>query len=67
MRYVNFKLRQYQKEFAYRVFVTESLRLQGEGKYLIVKYAELFEEKKEIDGNKIALDVIKNAGLKLGD
>jgi len=57
------------EEKSYRVYVTESLRLAAERKYINSSWADIIK-KKDYDsrtGNEIALDVMKLAGLKFDD
>jgi hypothetical protein len=53
------------ERMAYRAYVTESLRLQGENKYIQRSWMDIINPK-PVDtrtGDEIALQVIKNAGL----
>ena len=50
---------------AYRAYVTESLRLQGENKYIQRSWLDIIDPK-PVDtrsGDEIALDVIERTGL----
>ena len=50
---------------AYRAYVTESLRLQGEKKYFQRSWLDIIDPK-PVDtrsGDEIAMQVVKNAGL----
>lgn len=68
MRYVEARLGKYKREETYRFFVTESLRLAPQHKFLTKSYREFLKPQK-IDtrnGDEIAIDVIKKAGLSFG-
>lgn len=56
-----------QKTEIYRIYIAESLRLQGEGKVIGVKYFDLIHPKKYKDPVAIIDDVVKKAGLILED
>lgn len=59
-------IRQQEDEFSFRVYVTDSLRLSGESKYLSARWLDMVRRKPEDTrtGDEIAADVIKRAGLK---
>lgn len=50
---------------AYRAYVTESLRLQGENKYIQRSWLDIIDHRSmdTRSGDEIALDVIERAGL----
>ena len=60
---------EYHREEAYRIYVTESLSLAPQQKYLKKGYRELLSEgpKEEKTGDEIALEVILGAGLTFGE
>lgn len=67
MRYVLARLEENNREEAYRIFVTKSLQLIPQNKYLTMDYVDTIKPKK-IDnktGNEIVIDTIKKAGLRL--
>ena len=69
MRYVEARIDKYNRDETYRIFITESLRLAPQGKYITKSYGDMFE-KRQIDarsGDEIAMDVITNAGLTFGE
>ena len=67
MRYVEARLEQGKRDEAYRIFVTESLRLAPQSKYITKSLNDILNEKVDTrSGDEIAMDVILNAGLKLG-
>lgn len=49
----------------YRIYVTDALRAQGEGKYLVKRYADLITEKPVIRKTygQIVSEVIEKCGL----
>lgn len=53
----------------YKVYVTKSLQLNPENKYLTKNYVDIIFgiNEKPIDGDAIAEDIILRAGLKVGD
>ena len=59
----------YSKEYrdvVYKMYVTDSLQLNPQNKYLTAKYSDLIDTDKVVDtrsADEIALDVILNAGL----
>ena len=69
MRYVEARIDDYTREEAYRIYVTRSLQLAPQNKYLNKSYIEILNLGK-IDtrsGAEIALDVLKRAGLTMGE
>lgn len=66
MRYVMAKAEQEQRDHTYRMFVTESLRLQGEGKYITCKYNDLVKPRNEDDGQEVIEEVFENLNLRFG-
>ena len=60
---------EYDRERAYRIYVTKSLQLIPQSKYITVEFAEALNPNNIEDrsGEDIAIDVIKNAGLTFGD
>ena len=68
LRYVEARIDEHNREEAYRIYVTRSLQLSPQGKYINVSLDSLLSPKK-IDtrsGDEIATDVIKKAGLQFG-
>lgn len=66
MRYVDARIDQYTREEAYRIFVTKSLQLAPQNKFLQTNYSDLFKpQSKEPDktGGEIVTDIMKKAGL----
>ena len=50
--------------YAFRAYVTESLRLQGENKYLTKSWVDVIDTKVDYrTGEEVAADVIRAAGL----
>lgn len=68
MRYVISRYKAYQKEMAYRIYITDSLFYLGQMKSLNVRYYDLVNPrpKETRTGDEIALDVIEKAGLRFG-
>lgn len=60
---------EYDRERAYRIYVTKSLQLIPQNKYITVEFAEALNPNNIEDrsGEEIVIDVIKNAGLTFGD
>lgn len=65
MRYVNARLDEYDREEAYRIYISKSLQLIPQSKWLAKGYDELLNPKPEdsLTGEEIVLDVMKRAGL----
>lgn len=66
MRYVEARLDEYQREETYRFYVTKSLQLLPQNKYLQASYQETVDTPKDIDtrtGDEIVFDIMKRAGL----
>lgn len=57
--------RERQETMAYRIYVTESLRLIPQGKYLTQGFGDMLRPKTipDMDGDAIVADVVKRAGL----
>lgn len=69
MRYVEARIEENNREEAYRFYVTKSLQLMPQNKYITASYQDVLTPKK-IDtrsGDEIAIDIMKRAGLKFGD
>lgn len=49
----------------YREFVTESLRLMGQGKSLTAKWWDTVRPKLQIDPEEVVSDLVSRAGVKL--
>ena len=52
----------YFEEYVYRWYVSESLRLQGEGKYLTSPMLDLLKPKEDFDVDEVIEHVISRAG-----
>ena len=72
MRYATARFNQYQRDMAYRIYVTDCLRMMTEntarfakGNYITKRYADFLKNpvRDNRTGEEIAADVIKNAGL----
>lgn len=69
MRYVEARLDDFNREEAYRFYVTRSLQLAPQGGNIVPTYGEILEPK-EVDmrsGDEIAADIMSRAGLSFGD
>ena len=54
------------RTYAYRVYVTDSLQLAVQNKYLTQRWADLISNNVDTrSGDEVALDVIRRAGLRL--
>lgn len=69
MRYVDARLSEYKREQTYRFYVTKSLQLAPQNKYMQVSYDEILKRKPvpQKTGDEILADVMKGAGLSFGD
>jgi len=66
MRYYRAKVAEDEEQFAYRLYVTETLRLQGEGQYIAKSWLDLISPKPTDTRNavEIAEDFVQKHGLK---
>ena len=74
MRYATARFNQHQRDLAYRIYVTDCLRMAAEntakmsqGSYTTVRFYD-FINPKPVDnrsGNEIAADIIKRAGIEV--
>ena len=72
MRYVEARIDEYQREEAYRIYVTSCLQLTPQRKYVQKPYADIIKEmneppKPKQSGEEILLNVMAGAGLKFGE
>ncbi len=67
MRYAEARLEQELLDYAYRVYITDSLKARGEGMRLTERFADLVKQH-PVDnrtGEQIAEDIIKRAGIEV--
>ena len=66
MRYVEARLDEYNREEAYRIYVSNSLQLIPQNKYIGISYLDMLNTKKEDQktGDDIIMDIMNRAGLK---
>lgn len=65
MRYVEARLSEQIREDAYRIYITRSLQLIPQNRYITMDFMDVLDTK-NVDnrsGEDIAIDVIKGAGL----
>ena len=65
MRYVEARLEEYNRDEAYRIFVTKSLQLIPQSKWIGKDYMDSLHPK-HVDNRsaeEVVIDVMKNAGL----
>lgn len=69
MRYVKSRYRNYQRDLAYRIYITDSLQLAAQNKYLTFRYADYIAGRMpkpdNRSGDDIALDIINRFDLKM--
>ena len=74
MRYAMARFNQHQRDLAYRIYVTDCLRIisentakMGGGSYISVKFADIINPKPAGNrtGEEIAADIIKRAGIEV--
>lgn len=74
MRYAIARYQSQQRDLAYRIYVTDCLRIisentakMGGGSYITVKLADILNPKQveNITGEEIAADIIKRAGIEV--
>jgi hypothetical protein len=65
MRYVNSRIWEHQREEAYRIYISESLRLLPQNKYIQKPYYEIIQPQtaQNVSGDEVAVDIITRAGL----
>lgn len=67
MRYVGARLDTENRDEAYRIYVTKSLQLFPQNKYLTASYEDAINPSKSVDnrtGDEIVADIISRAGLR---
>ena len=74
MRYATARFNQHQRDLAYRIYVTDCLRMAtentakiGQGAYTAARFYDIINPK-PVDnrsGNEIAADIIKRAGIEV--
>lgn len=74
MRYAAARFNQHQRDLAYRIYVTDCLRIISEntakiggGSYITAKFEDIINQK-PVDnrtGEEIAADIIKRAGIEV--
>ena len=65
MRYIRAKCAEDDERYSYRAYVTESLRLRGEGKCIVKSWMDIIDPP-PVDtrsGDEIAINVLQHAGL----
>jgi len=71
MRYVEARIDEYNREEAYRIYVSTSLQLIPQNKCLQKSYREIIDDSKRVvdtrSGDEIVADVMLHAGLKFGE
>lgn len=71
MRYVNARLDDYNRDMAYRIYITKSLQLAPQNMWLTKDFTDFLdpkpEEDEEINGDEIVISIMKRAGLTIGD
>ena len=74
MRYAMARFNQHQRDLAYRIYVTDCLRILSEntakvggGSYITAKFYDIINPKLVDDrtGEEIAADIIKRAGIEV--
>ena len=74
MRYAMARYQSQQRDLAYRIYVTDCLRIisentakTGGGSYITAKFADIINQKPvdNRDGEEIAADIIKRAGIEV--
>lgn len=68
MRYVKYRYITDAEEMAYRIYISDSLQAQGEGKYITKRYYEIIRPTEQVDeksADEIAVNIIKGMGLKI--
>lgn len=68
MRYVEARVEENNRDEAYRIFVTKSLQLIPQNRYITKDFKDVLNPEKTDDrtADQIVIDVLRNAGLKIG-
>ena len=66
MRYVEARFDEYNRDEAYRIYISKSLQLIPQDKYLTKNYSDILKPEKKDDrsGEDIVSDIMLKAGLK---
>lgn len=69
MRYVEARIEEYNREETYRIYITKSLQLIPQNKWLTNTYFDVLNPKPTDNrsGDEIAVDIIGRAGLSFGE
>lgn len=65
MRYAVARYNQEQREMAYRIYVTDTLQLLGEGKYRVDRFADKLVTAEDRSAEDIIAEVLKKAEIHL--
>ena len=65
VQYAIGKKKEYQENLLYKTYVTDSLRLMGENKYLDTRWIDLITDNRieDIDAESVVDDIVNRAGL----
>lgn len=67
MRYVEARIDEFDREEAYRIYVTRSLQLAPQDGYIEESYYDIMHNKIDTrNGDEIAIDIMTRAGLNFG-
>ena len=69
MRYVEARIDEYNREEAYRIYISNSLQLAPQNKYMQSTYVDMMKSmykkpEPQKSGDEIIIDIMKRAGLK---
>lgn len=66
MRYVEARITEYNREEAYRFYITKSLQLAPQNKYISSSFSDIINKKSisNKSADEIVLDIFNKAGLK---
>lgn len=68
MRYVEARIDEYNREEAYRIYISKCLQLVPQQKYMSKSYTDMITSIYEVpdtrSGDDIVIDIMKRAGLK---
>lgn len=70
MRYALARYTSHQRDMAYRIYVTETLRAMSKGGYINTSFADVIKPKKQLPedtrtGEEIAFDVLQRLGIEV--
>ena len=68
MRYIEARIDDFKRDEMYRIFVSESMRIAPQGKWISLTWSDFVNNKEEepVDAEELIAEVMQNAGLSFG-